>query len=60
MLARINTFTLALIFANCNIFHFRCDNTLLGIVHLRDIFASFGTAWILNVGKANICGTDVF
>ena len=59
MLAHIGTFQLTQVFPDRDIFHFRRNNALFGIVHLGHILAKFSPAWFLDMGKADIGSTDI-
>ena len=59
MLTHIDTIELAQVFTNGDVFHFRCDDALLGIMHLGDVTATLGFARFLDMRETDCGGTDI-
>ncbi len=43
-----------LVFADCDVFHFGCDDALSGVVHLGDDFSGSCASWFSDFGEAQL------
>ncbi len=59
MLAHIDALLLAQVFTDGDVFHFRGNNALFGIVHLGHVMPAFGPARFLDMGKTDVGSADV-